>query len=172
MLCLLNLPLGAPQLGAPEEEIEVYRFSQFLFIVSAAFALFFGLIVVLTFLFKRRSLVSYDYVFVSGELRIAKIFNASNRKHILCLKSDQILQIGDVESSSYASLENDFLTKKLVLTPNVTPTKGKFFMYISADDGTGKKLYVLECKEELLINILKFIGRGKLASDYVMQAKK
>lgn len=33
-------------------------------------------------------------------------------------------------------------------------------------------MYILECREELLINILKFVKRGILESDYVMQEKK
>ena len=36
----------------------------------------------------------------------------------------------------------------------------------------GKKLFVLECREELLMHIMKFAKRGTLESDYVMQEKK
>lgn len=45
-------------------------------------------------------------------------------------------------------------------------------MYILTAGNAGKRLYILECREELLINILKFVKRGTLESDYVAQEKK
>ena len=45
-------------------------------------------------------------------------------------------------------------------------------MYVHANDPLGKKLYVLECREELLVNILKFVKRSTLEHDYVAQEKK
>ena len=57
-------------------------------------------------------------------------------------------------------------------TPNAKPAKGKFFLYIQTSEPVGKRVYVLECREELLVNILKFVKRGILESDYVMQDKK
>jgi hypothetical protein len=44
-------------------------------------------------------------------------------------------------------------------------------MYILAQYN-GKKLFILECKETLLMNIMKFAKRTALDRDYVMQEKK
>ena len=35
-----------------------------------------------------------------------------------------------------------------------------------------KKLYVLECREQLLVEMMKFLKRTVLESDYVAQEKK
>ena len=44
-------------------------------------------------------------------------------------------------------------------------------MYILAEYN-GKKLFILECREALLMNIMKFAKRTTLDHDYVMQDKK
>ena len=44
-------------------------------------------------------------------------------------------------------------------------------MYIHVDYN-GKKLYVLECREELLVQMLKFMKRTALDRDYISQEKK
>lgn len=44
--------------------------------------IFFGLMWFLLFTLKKRINVSFDYTFVSGELRIAKVFNINRRKFL------------------------------------------------------------------------------------------
>lgn len=127
---------------------------------------------VLFFLWKRRVNISFDYTFVSGELRIAKVFNINRRKFLYRIESEEIQQLGDVESESYERLSSSPDTKEYLLTPNYEPSDGKFFMYLMTASSTGKQLYILECREDLLVNLLKFVRRGTLASDYVMQEKK
>ncbi len=121
--------------------------------------------------FKNRYNASYDYAFVSGELRIARVININKRKPIARLQPDDMLQIGDVENTAFENLRADPNVKMVYCTPNREPTEGKFFMYILAADN-GKKLFVLECKEELLANIMKFVKRTTLENDYVPQDKK
>ena len=132
----------------------------------------FGSVAVTLYLFKRRININFDYVFVSGELRIVKVFNVNRRKLVTRLQQDNILQLGDVENESYSRLLGDPTNKLVVCTANDEPTKGKFFMYVHASEPIGKRLYVLECREELLVNILHFVKRGTLEPDYVMQEKK
>lgn len=131
---------------------------------------FFGLWYLL-YRWKMNCNVSYDYVFVSGELRISKVFNINKRKLMVRINCEDMQQIGDVENGSYERLASTPQTKEIICTSNVVADEGKFFMYISVNDN-GKKLYVLECRELLLMNILKFARRGVLESDYVMQEKK
>lgn len=133
---------------------------------------FLGLLWFFLFSLKKRINVSYDYTFVSGELRIAKVFNINKRKFLYKIQSEEILQLGDVENDSYDRLTNDPATKRILLTPNGEPAEGKFFMYILTGESSGKKLYILECREELLVNMLRFVKRGTLESDYVSQEKK
>ncbi len=121
---------------------------------------------------RKRVNVSYDYTFVSGELRIAKVFNVNRRKFLYKIQPEEILQIGDVENAGYDRLRSDPSTRQVLLTPNDEPAEGKFFMYILIGGNAGKKLCILECREELLVNILRFVKRGTLESDYVSQEKK
>lgn len=120
---------------------------------------------------KKRINVSYDYCFVSGELRISKVFNINKRKLITRFDCAEILQIGDVDNAGFARLKSDPTTKTVFCTSNDMPADDKFFMYILINDN-GKKLYVLECRETLLIQILNFAPRSVLESDYVKQEKK
>ena len=121
--------------------------------------------------FQMRLNLSYDYTFVSGELRIIKVMNVNRRKLVTRFESEGILQIGDVETDSYDRLASDPNTKKVFCTSNDSAAEGKFFMYILVEDG-GKKLYILECRETLLMHIMRFAKRSALASDYRPQEKK
>ena len=124
------------------------------------------------FLLKRRTNLSYDYTFVSGELRISKVFNVNRRKFLHKIQPESILKLGDADSPSFARVCADPTCKQVVCTPNAEPAEGKFFLYIQTSEPIGKRVYILECREELLVNILKFVKRGILESDYVMQEKK
>lgn len=134
-------------------------------------ALMFFAIWFILYKWKSRINVSYDYCFVSGELRISRVININKRKLVTRFESEEIIQIGDVENSSYERLSADPMTKNVICTSNMQPGEGKFFMYILVNDN-GKKLYVLECRETLLMHILKFAKRSTLETDYVMQEKK
>ena len=124
----------------------------------------------LFFFWKRRTNISYDYSFVSGELRIVKVFQ-NKRKVVTRLECKNILQIGDAETDSYARLEKDPAVQKVICTSNDVAEAGKFYMYILANDG-GKKMYILECREVLLMHIMRFVSRSVLASDYIPQDKR
>ncbi len=141
------------------------------FIWVITFCVWFFLSGFLLWRFKNRYNASYDYAFVSGELRIARVINTTKRKPIARLQPDDMLQLGDVENTAFEGLRADPNVKLVLCTPNAEPAEGKFFMYILAAHN-GKKLFVLECKEELLVNIMKFVKRTTLESDYVPQDKK
>ena len=140
----------------------------FLFMMTATF----GLPWLTLFLLKRRMNVSFDYTFVSGELRISKVFNVNRRKFLYRIQPESILKLGDVDSPGFSRVCSDPSAKQIVCTSNEEPAKGKLFLYIQTSEPVGKRVYVLECREELLVNILKFVKRGILDSDYVMQEKK
>lgn len=156
-----------------EQIAEAIAMSRGLAFITGMQVVFFALLWGFLYSLKKRINVSYDYTFVSGELRIAKVFNINKRKFLYRFQPEDIMQLGDVENASYDRLKSDPSTKQVLLTPNTEPSEGKFFMYMLASGGNGgKKLYILECREELLVNILKFVKRGTLESDYVSQEKK
>lgn len=149
-----------------------------LFIPSVGDMIFFGTSALslfgcwfVLFRWKNSTNVSYDYSFVSGELRISKVVNINKRKLLTRFETDSIIQIGDVDSTSYERFRADPNVKKVICTSNDEASEGKFFMYILVEQ-EGRKLYVLECREELLLNIMRFAKRTTLDRDYVSQAKK
>ncbi len=120
---------------------------------------------------KKKYNVSYDYCFVSGELRISRVFNINRRRLLTRIQATDILQMGDVDNSGFDGLRADPMTKTVVCTSNEDAEEGKFFLYLLVAEN-GKKLYVLECRETLLMHLLRFTGRAVLESDYVSQEKK
>ncbi len=124
------------------------------------------------FKLKQRFNISYDYVFVSGELRISKVININKRKLVTRLQAEDILQMGDMDSQSFEDLQKGTDIKLVVCTPNENPMEGKFFMYIYTATEGKKQLYIFECREELLMHVLQYARRSVLAKDYVMQDKK
>lgn len=171
LFALLNFPIGdsGDLTGADKEMALMWQglFSFMLFITLSATALAVGL-----YFLKKRLNISYDYIFVSGELRIVKVFNVNKRKLVSRIQSENILQLGDLDNESFSRLSSNPSNKQVVCTPNFSAADGKFFMYVHVNEPIGNKLYILECREELLINILHFVKRGTLESDYVSQAKK
>ena len=163
---------GNPAANASEDLIYAYTMVRTGTVAFGFLAVMFGGFWMFFKIWKRRVNLSYDYTFVSGELRVAKIFNINRRKFMFRLSHEDILQVGDVDSDSYNRIKRDPTTKEVVCTSNANPAAGKFFMYVHCVDGTGRKLYILECREEMLVQILKFAKRGTLAPDYVMQDKK
>ena len=123
------------------------------------------------FKIKNRFNINYDYTFVSGEVRIVKVFNVSKRKLVVKIQPEDIIQLGDVDNTSFENLRADPNTKFVFCAANDEPTDDKFFMYIFANIN-GKTLYVLECREVLLMHILRFVNRTTLESDYVSQDRK
>ncbi len=172
----LNMPFGKLDFSGAmtPEELEqlqtTYAIKVVMSICLASGILLLG-VWFLLFKWKSRVNVSYDYVFVTGELRISKVINVNRRKLIARFDCEEILQIGDVENQSYDILKSDPMNKEVLCTSNYVASDGKFFMYIHVNDN-GKKLYILECREQLLVNILKFAKRMVLEKDYVMQEKK
>lgn len=120
---------------------------------------------------KMNTNVSYDYCFVSGELRISRVININRRRLVAKFETDDIIQIGDMDSPSFDRFYADPTIKKVYCTANAEAGEGKFFMYILANYN-GKQLFLLECRENLLMNIMKFAKRTTLDSNYVMQEKK
>lgn len=168
---IFNMPFKGLSAGASAEAQQLYAAQRSLAIFSGFFGVFFLLQWFLLSKFKTKFNVSYDYVFVSGELRISKVFNVNKRRLLARIDCADVLQVGDVDNSGYERLRSDPSTQEIVCTANDEPLSDKFFMYILANNA-GKKLYVLECREVLLLNMMKFMKRTVLENDYIPQEKK
>ena len=141
------------------------------YIIAIIEAAIIGAVLILLWSKYNKSIVDYDYVFVSGQLRISRVFRRVKRRRVARIDHEDIIQIGDAENPSFDRFRHDPTIRTVLCTSNKVAAEGKFMMYILAKD-YGKNLYVLECREELLVNIMKFANRSKLESDYVAQAKK
>ena len=139
------------------------------------FALFLASFIVgavLFAIFKKRFNVSFDYSCVYGELRISKVFNQKKRKLVCRIEPNSILQVGDMDSSSYNLLCSMPDVEEVICTPNMVAGAGKFFLYVYAIDDGEKKLFLLECREALLIHLMQYLRRDILDREYVPQDKK
>ncbi len=116
------------------------------------------------FKFKRRFNVSYDYLFVEDELRITKVFGGRKRRPIITMKTDQMLKIGNWEDEDgFRDTMRGLNGKKpKYMTPNRAPSEGKYFVYILYSSSIEKNVYVIECRMEMLENIVFVAGRNKL----------
>lgn len=166
IVMLLLLPLPNPEKNVPFIAV----LPDWIFFFGVLFTLICGAIVLR--MVKRRFNVSFDYLCVSGELRISKVFNVKKRKFICRLDASQIIQLGDIENPSYERFRKMPGVKEVVCTPNMTAGRDKFFMYIFAHHEGTKKIFLLECREGLLINLMQYLRRDVLDRDYVPQAKK
>ena len=87
VFALLNFPIGdiGGLTGEAKDAALLMRglFSFMLFVAISATAL-----TVSMYFLKRRLNISYDYIFVSGELRIVKVFNINKRKLITRIQPD------------------------------------------------------------------------------------
>ena len=116
---------------------------------------------------KRHSFyLSYDYTFVSGELRISKVIHNRKRKLLYRLSDDKLILIGRIESASYKKLKAAPNSKEDILTPNVEAEEGKEFFYIQAATNVGKRILVLECRPQLISTILRYTKRNILESEF------
>ncbi|MBQ7912285.1 MAG: hypothetical protein IJ308_00865 [Clostridia bacterium] len=149
-----------------------------LFIPDVGFMIFFGTGALtswgmwfILFKWKNSTNVSYDYAIVTDEIRISKVVNTNKRKLVARIATEAIIQVGDVDSTSYDRFKADPNVKSVICTSNEEAAEDKFFMYILADYN-GRKLFVLECREEFLINLMHVTKRTALDRDYVAQEKK
>ena len=171
IICISFFPFGL-KADASADEIAAFQATQFGVGFIGVQGLLFLVGWFILFKVKARVNVSYDYIFVSGELRITKVFNVNKRKGVDRIFCDKILQIGDTDNPSFDRLRSAPNTKTILCTSNSEAAEGKFFMYILVAGTQYKYLYVLECREALLMQIMKFARRSVLESDYVMQEKK
>lgn len=123
------------------------------------------------FLFiKRHSFyLSYDYTFVSGELRISKVLHNRKRKLLYRLSDDKLIMIGRVDSETYKKLKAAPDSKEEILTPNFEAEEGKEFFYIQAATNAGKRILVFECRPQLISTILRYTRRNILESEFNRQ---
>ena len=82
------------------------------------------------------------------------------------LSDDKLVKIGRVGSESYKKLKASPDIKEDILTPNEEAAEDKEFYYIQAATNVGKRILVLECRQELLATILRYTRKNLLESEF------
>lgn len=109
--------------------------------------------------FKDKFYVDYDYTFVSGTIRFSKVIKEIKRRHIVSFETSELEKIGKYDSELYKKYSLMPDVKAVILTSNLTPEENKDFYYMVVNKDGEKKMYILECTETFIINVLKFSKR-------------
>ena len=135
-------------------------------VIWVAFTLLF-IVTSIFFARKRHTFyLSYDYTFVSGELRISKVIHYRRRKLQYRFSTDRIIKIGRVGSESYKKLKFTPDIKEILLTPNTEAEEDKEFFYFQAQTEAGKRLLILECRQQLVMQIVRYMRKNILESEF------
>ncbi|MBE7083684.1 MAG: hypothetical protein E7373_03670 [Clostridiales bacterium] len=124
---------------------------------------------------KNKFYVDYDYTFVSGSIRFSKVIKNINRKFIIKFDSHEIEKLGKYGSETFEKYSQMPGISKSILTSNYTPSEGKAFYYLIANTAGDKKLFIIECSETFIFNIMKFANKSILDEEFVkeiVQSKK
>ena len=105
---------------------------------------------------KNRFYQEYDYAFVSGTIRIAKVIKGVKRKFLLEFDCNAIEMLGVYGSETFYTYKNMPAIKMQILTPNEIAAENKDFYYIVANINAEKIIFIFECTKTLILNILKF----------------
>jgi len=115
---------------------------------------------------KNRFYIDFDYTFVTGSVRVAKVIKNIKRKFILKFEASDIERIGKYGSGTFEKYSSMPGVKKYIFTLNYTADEGKEFYYIVANIDGEKKLMVFECTELFIVHILKFAHRSVLEEEF------
>lgn len=116
--------------------------------------------------FKNKLYVDYDYTFVTGSIRIAKVIKNIKRKFVLKFDASNIEKIGKYDSGTFNKYYSMPGVTKYTFTSNITADEGKEFYYIVANVDGDKKLMIFECTETFIVHILKFANKSVLEEEF------
>lgn len=107
---------------------------------------------------QRKYYNAYDYIFVTGSVRIIKVRNTKVRKRVLLFDATDVAQIGQYESDNYVKASK-MPGVKVVFAPENKYIDEKPKYYLSVTTDGNKYLLVLECSKKFLSYITMFSRR-------------
>ncbi len=116
-------------------------------------------------LVKARLYCCYDFIFITGDVRIIKVVNTKKRKKLVSFDSKDVFQVGRFESETYQKIKKT-PNIKVIYAPTNKFVADKPKYYIAVNSEGVKYLVVLECTENLLRYILQFSGKTVLEKEY------
>lgn len=128
-------------------------------------AVWFLLMVIFFMFVKSKFYNCYDFIFVTGDIRIIKVVNTRRRKKVLLFDSKNVYQVGRFESETYEKHKNT-PGIKVIYAPSNKYTVDKPKYYIATVVDGVKYLLVLECTEKFLYHVLQFSGKHVLEKEF------
>ena len=117
-------------------------------------------------LIKNKFYVVYDYAFISGTIKVSKIFKDVKRKFVIKFNTTDLERFGKYGSDTYHKYTKMPGISKMTFTMNTEPADGKDFYYLVATVNAEKKLMVFECTETFIVNVLKFSNKSIIEEAY------
>ena len=114
---------------------------------------------------KNKFCVEYDYTFISGEIRVAKVVKNIKRTSLTSFDCSDILKIGIYDSEEYKRIKSDTSIEEKILSSNENAQGDKGFYYILVGKNSIKTLYVFECTKTFLINVMRFSNKNVIDKD-------
>ncbi len=118
-------------------------------------------------IFKNRFYLDYDYTFVSGSIRVAKVIKNIKRKFLISFETSCIEKIGPYGSKAFFTYNDISGINKQIFTQNEFPAENKDFYYIVANVNSQKQLMVFECTELFIRNVLKYSKKTVIDEELV-----
>ena len=163
--------LFAPIAGQVENgEYNVLSCSHPFFMINMAFlTLYFGACIAITIIFnkkKKRALTEYDFSVASDKVVITKILNRSNRAYGAKIPFLSIYKIGNPGSATYNKILTSPGIKKFDFTIKEDVGEDKKPFYIASKSGEGHFVYLLQCSEQFMVQVVKNTSKDILEEDY------
>jgi hypothetical protein len=117
--------------------------------------------------FKNRFYVDYDYTFITGNIRVAKVIKNIKRKFIISFDASVIEKIGLYGSKTFFTYADMLGVNYQIFTQNDIPADNKDFYYIVANANGQKQLMVFECTELFIRNVLKFSKKSVIEEGFL-----
>lgn len=121
--------------------------------------------IILFIVFKKisnKSYVEYDYSFLSGSIRVAKVPKNGYRRGVIKFDAVQIERIGKVDSVVYNNLSHMPGVKKYNLTCNTSSSNDVTLYYMFVRHEGMKKLLIFDCSKIFIATVLRFCNRNVL----------
>lgn len=114
---------------------------------------------------KNKFCVEYDYTFISGEIRVAKVVKNIKRRSLTSFDCSDILKIGVYNSEEYKKIKSDSSIDEKILSSNENAQDNKGFYYILVGKNGTKTIYIFECTKTFLLNVIRFSNKNVLDKD-------
>ncbi len=114
---------------------------------------------------KNKFYVEYDYTFVSGSIRFAKVIKEIKRVRIAMFDCSSVINVGRFYSNAYKKYESmtDIVTYNLCA--NDKPSDGAEIFYILAMYEGQRSIFLLDCTEKFIAHVLQFSRKGIFEED-------